>query len=140
MNEYFVGKGACLCGLVQFTASQAEKSIGACHCEMCRKWGSGPFVGVHCGVQVAFQGEESISIFSSSSWAERGFCKRCGSHLFYRLKGNLHHFIPAGLFENQDAFILERQSYIDKKPAYFSFANPTHNMTESEMLKKYSVL
>ena len=24
----------------------------------------------------------------SSAWAERGFCKNCGSHLFYRLKEN----------------------------------------------------
>ncbi|MGB5330725.1 MAG: GFA family protein [Gammaproteobacteria bacterium] len=137
MNEVFEGNGSCLCGAIRFTASNTEKSIGACHCEMCRKWGGGPLIGAHCGSDVSFLGGEKISIYSSSDWAERGFCKLCGSHLFYRLKENMHHFIPAGLFEDQNQFVLERQSYIDKKPSYYSFSNSTHDMTEAEMLEKY---
>ena len=139
MSESFVGNGSCLCGVIRFTASNAEKSIGACHCNTCRKWGGGPLIGVHCGNEVSFLGEENISIYGSSDWAERGFCKVCGSHLYYRLKKNRHHFIPAGLFEDQSQFVLERQSYIDRKPSYYSFANNTHDMTENEMVDKYGI-
>ena len=137
MNEVFKGYGACLCGDTRFIAKSAEKSIGACHCDMCRKWGGGPLIGVHCGSDVSFSGEENISIYSSSGWAERGFCKSCGSHLFYRLKESMHHFIPAGLFEDENQFVLERQSYIDEKPPYYSFSNKTHDMTGVEMKEKY---
>ena len=49
----------------------------------------------------------------------------------------MHHFIPAGLFEDQSLFVLERQSYIDKKPGYYSFSESTQNMTEAEMIEKY---
>ena len=35
-----------------------------------------------------FNGEENIERYSSSAWAERGFCKRCGSSLLYRFEGN----------------------------------------------------
>jgi hypothetical protein len=137
MLKVFEGEGSCLCEAVKFTANKAEKSIGACHCDMCKKWGGGPLLGVHCGYEVLFIGKENIQIYSSSDWAERGFCKICGSHVFYKLKDSGHHFIPAGLFEDQDQLVFERQSYIDRKPSYYSFANNTDNMTEAEMTEKY---
>ena len=137
MNQDFEANGGCLCGAVSFTARHARSSIGACHCDMCRQWSGGPFMGVHCGSEVIFRGQECISIYASSAWAERGFCKRCGSHLFYRLKQSLLYFIPVGLFAEQDRFTLDRQSYIDCKPAYYEFANATQDMTRAEMLDKY---
>ena len=137
MEDEFEGDGACLCGAVRFSAKHARKSIGACHCEMCRIWGGGPLIAVHCGSEVCFDGEGAISVYESSDWAERGFCKFCGSHLFYRLKDNRHYFIPAGLFRDQDQFVFERQSYIDTKPAYYGFANSTQNFTRAEMFESY---
>jgi len=139
MSNVQKGYGSCLCGSVSFTANHIEKSIGACHCDMCRKWGGGPLIGVHCGHDVSFSGLEDVSVYRSSEWAERGFCKRCGSHLFYRLKANMHHFIPAGLFEDEIQFVLARQSYIDAKPSWYSFANKTQDMTSAEMKDKYGI-
>ncbi|NIT13149.1 MAG: GFA family protein, partial [Candidatus Dadabacteria bacterium] len=52
---------------------------------MCRKWCGGPLMAVNCGTDVTFEGEDNITVYDSSSWAERGFCSGCGSHLFYRL-------------------------------------------------------
>jgi hypothetical protein len=137
MSDLVEGKGSCLCGAICFTATKANQSMGACHCDMCRKWGGGPLLAVPCESEVSFEGEENISVFDSSDWAERGFCKLCGSHLFYRLKESGQHFIPAGLFENQECFSFDRQVYIDRKPPYYSFANKTANMTEAEGLEKY---
>ena len=73
------GKGSCLCGAVHFTAAHCDNHVGACHCNMCRKWGGGPFLEVACGNEVSFEGEDNISVYQSSDWAERGFCKNCGS-------------------------------------------------------------
>jgi hypothetical protein len=77
-------RGACLCGAVRISVKASTKSVGACHCSMCRKWGGGPLLAVECGHDVHFEGGDRISVFNSSDWAERGFCSRCGSHLFYR--------------------------------------------------------
>ncbi len=137
MSDEASEKGSCLCGAVQFTASSVRKIVGACHCNMCRKWGGGPLMAVDCGSDVSFEGAENISVFDSSAWAERGFCKQCGSHLFYRLKQSRQHMIPAGLFADQGSFVFDHQVFIDKKPAFYSFANKTNDMTEAEVFEKY---
>ena len=133
------GKGSCLCGAIRITANNFKNKVGACHCGMCRKWGGGPLMAVNCGSDVSFEGKENISVFNSSDWAERGFCKKCGSHLFYRLKESQQHIIPVGLFDNQELFVFNNQVFIDKKPSFYSFANKTHDMTEAEVFEKYGV-
>lgn len=138
MNDVNAGKGSCLCGSVKINAPDISKQVGACHCGMCRKWGGGPLMATDCGNQVTFEGEENISVYNSSDWAERGFCKKCGSHLFYRLKGNNQHMMPAGLFDNSEQFELDHQVFIDKKPSFYSFANKTSDMTEAELFAKYA--
>jgi len=132
------GKGQCLCGGVKFTVKSMSNDVDACHCGMCRRWGGGPLMVVSCGEGVVFEGEENITVYNSSDWAERGFCKKCGSHLFYRLKEIRGHQIPAGLFENQESFNFNLQVFIDKKPAFYTFANKTTEMTETEVIEKYA--
>ena len=87
MSALIEGNGSCLCGKIRIAVKGINRNVGACHCGTCRNWGGGPFMAVDCGTDVSFEGEENISVYSSSEWAERGFCKECGSHLFYRLKG-----------------------------------------------------
>lgn len=124
----------CLCGAVRFTAKPRSKNVGVCHCEMCRTWGGGPFIAVECDADIAFEGEDNISIFDSSNWAQRGFCKTCGSHLFYRLKEDGHYAIPVGLFSEQTDWILAEQIFIEQKPAFYNFAEKTKNLTGTEAL------
>lgn len=100
MSEHSTETGHCLCGLVTFKAPRANHSVNACHCDMCRRWGGGVFMARGCDREVEFSGVEHIEVFDSSAWAERGFCKRCGSHLFYRLKDSGEYEVPAGLFDS----------------------------------------
>jgi len=132
------GKGHCLCGAVRFTVKDMDNSVEACHCSMCRRWGGGPLMCVPAGSDVDFEGEENITVYDSSDWAERGFCKVCGSHLFYRLKGNNEHQVPVGLFDNQQGFHFDLQVFTDFKPDFYSFANQTEEMTEAEVIAKYA--
>ena len=92
---------------------------------------------IDCGKEVTFEGEGNISVYRSSSWAERGFCKECGSHLFYRLKDTGQHMVPVGLFDEQDNLVFETQVFIDRKPSFYSFSNKTNDMTEKEIFKMY---
>ncbi|MHA1570914.1 MAG: GFA family protein [Alphaproteobacteria bacterium] len=130
--------GSCLCGAVTVSAQAAQNNIGACHCGMCRKWTGGPFLATDCGTEVSFSGAENISVFNSSQWAERGFCSKCGTHLFYRLKGNQQHFMPVGLFAEDTNFVLDHQVFIDEKPAFYTFAEKTEDMTGAEVFAKYA--
>ena len=94
-------------------------------------------MAVECGDDVSFEGEANISVFDSSKWADRGFCSKCGSHLFYRLKEPVEYIMPVGLFKDQSAFVFKGQVFIDRKPAFYSFANETSDMTEAEIFAKY---
>lgn len=133
MSELNVFKGSCLCKAVNFSTTSINHHIAACHCSMCRKWGGGALLGVECNEGVSFEGEESIGIYQSSEWAERGFCNKCGSHLFYRLKANNHYYVPVGIFDNGENLIFDLQVFIEEKPDYYAFANQTKNMTGEEL-------
>lgn len=137
MTETTSKTGSCLCGAVKFTADRAANKVGACHCEMCRKWGGGPFMEINCGTEVSFKGEDAITVYNSSDWAERGFCNKCGSHLFYRLKETGQHMVPVGLFDDQHDLVFEHQVFIDKKPSYYNFSNRTKDMTEAEIFAMF---
>lgn len=131
-------RGACLCGAVSVVAKAKSNSIGACHCTMCFKWGGGPLFATECDRDVQFEGADSISTFSSSDWAERGFCRECGTHLFYRLKQEGHYAIPVGLFEAGDQWVFSAQIFIDEKPSFYSFAEATKDLTGAEVFAQYS--
>lgn len=133
MSELSLVKGSCLCGAVKIATASINHHVAACHCSMCRKWGGGALLGVECDHGISFEGEENIGIYQSSEWAERGFCNKCGSHLFYRLKENHHYYIPVGIFDGELDLVFDLQVFIEEKPEYYSFANETKNMTGEEL-------
>lgn len=131
-------KGKCLCGSVSVTAIPKSMNIGACHCAMCQKWGGGPLLVVECLSGTSFDGEDNISVYDSSEWAERGFCRKCGTHLFYRLKEGDLYAIPVGLFDKSDDWKFSEQIFIDHKPSFYSFANKTKDLTGKEVFDQYT--
>jgi hypothetical protein len=77
--------GGCQCGAVRYAlyATPAEPSV--CHCRMCQKaFGSyfAPLAGVPLGDFAWVKGTPGI--FKSSDAVERGFCRDCGTPLFFR--------------------------------------------------------
>jgi len=92
---------------------------------------------IDCGTSVEIDGEENISVFDSSNWAERGFCRACGTHLFYRLKESGQHMIPVGLFEDSESLAFESQVFIDEKPDYYEFTNKTKEFTGAEIFAMF---
>lgn len=137
MSERVELQGACLCGKVRVAVKAANRSVGACHCSMCRKWNGGPLLAIECGGDVSFEGEEHVAVFGSSEWAERGFCANCGSHLFYRLKEGGLYAVPVGLFDDSEPFVFDHQVFIDEKPAFYAFANQTRNLTGAELFAQH---
>ena len=130
-------QGRCLCGAIRVVAKGVSNSVGACHCKMCRRWGGGPFMEVNCEQAVTFDGEENIAVFDSSDWAERGFCSKCGTHLFYRIKETGQHMVPVGIFDDDYDLVFKNQVFIDEKPSFYRFANDTRDMTGAELFAMF---
>lgn len=77
--------GGCQCGAVHYALYRKPTSVDICHCRMCQRAVGNLFMAV-AGVpedQLAWiKGEPAI--FRSSSAAERGFCRECGTPLTFR--------------------------------------------------------
>jgi hypothetical protein len=88
--------GGCLCGAVGFSAKLPSKWCAHCHCSLCRKaHGAGyvTWVGFEQDQVTFLQGDGQLTWYESSPGAQRGFCKQCGSTMFFRSKrwaGELH--------------------------------------------------
>lgn len=127
----------CLCGSVTVQVSKPGRAVEACHCSMCRTWGGGPLLAIEAGSDVLIEGSDHRS-YASSEWAERGFCSRCGTHLYYLLKQNNEYVIPAGLLADLDLQELSKEIFVDEKPNYYCFGNQTTSMTGAEVFAQYA--
>ncbi len=130
-------KGGCLCGAVRFTAT-VSNHVGACHCSMCRKWTAGPMFAVECAGSLKVENETQLGVYRSSEWAERCFCKVCGTSLFYRLVGKDFAAISAEALDDVSKLELVGQIFVDEKPAYYDFANKTKMQTGAEVFAEFA--
>lgn len=126
-------KGKCLCGAVRYEAKHDHAEVGACHCGMCRAWTGGVNLAFEAKPgEIAFAGEDMIETYASSEWAERCFCRRCGSSLFYRLKADGTMYVAAGSLETWDGARMTGEIFVDRKPAAYALAGEHPRMTEAE--------
>jgi hypothetical protein len=131
-------KASCLCGSVKITAGEINPKFTVCHCDSCRAWGGGPFFAVQCGTNVEIEGNEKIKMYESSSWASRGFCSDCGTHLFYKLNKSGEYNMPVGMFKNLKGLEMDIQYFSDQRPDYYCFSNETKEMTGAEVREYFA--
>ena len=112
--------GHCLCGDVRISVAKADAHVSGCHCAMCRRWTGGVQFGFAAApADVTVSGD--VARYQSSTFAERAFCPRCGSHLWLRDSGEDYEFVP-GIFEGAKDFPLVREVYADRAFAYAHLA------------------
>jgi hypothetical protein len=77
--------GGCQCGAVRFHATALKDNPHVCHCRMCQKAMGNLFAAL-----VGVRGDDltwtrgTPATFRSSEHVDRGFCRDCGTPLFYR--------------------------------------------------------
>jgi len=113
--------GHCLCGAVTITvAGEHDPRVGACHCRMCQRWSGGLFLCFTADASaVTVTGE--VTRYRSSAFAERAFCPRCGSHLWFNdvEEGSAprsYELMP-GLFDAARRWQLRSEVYADRAMA-----------------------
>lgn len=133
-------QGNCMCGAVTVSMTPAQNSLGACHCDMCRRWTSSALMTIPAASGYAALGP--VKTYVSSDWAERAFCSDCGSALWYRVTapGKMHGQtqMAAGLFENAGGTSLGLELFIDKKPTGYAFEGTQRQMTEAEVFSLFT--
>ena len=132
-------RGQCLCGAVRFEVDVPERTYSICHCSMCRRWSGGPLMSVHCPEpRTEWLNDEGLTWYQGTPWAQRGFCSRCGSSLFWRLaqepEGML--IVSIDALDGAAGFALDRHIYSDAKPDRYDFADDCARVTEAELMKE----
>ncbi|MEL6857310.1 MAG: GFA family protein [Pseudomonadota bacterium] len=136
MSEIY--KGHCLCGAVQLEGRGAPK-LEICHCDMCRRWHGSPAMAAafEQGVHIV-AGKEHIQAFQSSDWAERAFCRKCGTTLYYHLTGSdVIHSSQAGLFDLPDGLTIHEEIFVDEQPDYYRFDTDAPRITSAQMFERF---
>ena len=91
---------------------------------------------------ITYAGTDHIGTYASSEWAERAFCKICGSTLYYRVtapgphQGDYH--VAFGSIDATDGIAMTEEIFIDKKPAAYAFAGDRKTMTEAEVYAMFA--
>ena len=111
--------GACLCGSVTYEISGPLSGVIYCHCAQCRKSSGHYFAATSCQREhLSISKDEGLRWYQSSKEAERGFCGRCGSSLFWSYKdaptmsiapGSLD--LPTGLKADAHIFVADASDY-----------------------------
>ena len=116
--------GSCLCGAVRFKIDGRMRTIVACHCSQCRKQTSNFLAATNAeSNDVTFAETRGLTWFKSSDIAERGFCKECGSLLFWRRFDSQTLSISAGSLDGETGLFICEHIYVADKPDWYEITD-----------------
>jgi len=115
-----IWEGGCLCGKVRFRVRGPLADVLACHCRQCRRM-SGHYYAATAAPHEALEITESAGLawYQSSAASRRGFCRECGSSLFFDHGPNEPIGIAAGSFDGNPPFQLVAHIYTDEAGSYY---------------------
>lgn len=113
-------KGQCLCGAVRFDLSGDLRPVVICHCGQCRKWHGhyGAYTRVPTSA-LKIEDERSLAWYRSSEQARRGFCRDCGSSLFWERIGSDQTSVAAGTLEEPTGLDTRLQIFAEDAGDYY---------------------
>ena len=128
--------GSCLCGRINYQTQGETRQVVGCHCTQCRK-ASGHYVAatqIH-NKHLQIEGLSNITWFQSSAYAKRGFCKTCGSQLFWTRLDSTYTSVMAGTIDGDTGLKMDRQLYPETKGDYYTL--PDVETVEQSSLKNH---
>jgi hypothetical protein len=117
-------RGSCLCGKVHFETRGNLRGVVYCHCSQCSKQ-TGHFLAA-TNVQddsISVSGEENIGWYEASHFAKRGFCKNCGSVLFWKHNELDYISVMAGAFDYPSGLRAESHIFVADKGDYYEIGD-----------------
>ncbi len=114
--------GSCLCAGVRFSVYGPLRQIIECYCGQCRRW-SGNLVAATAAAadQMTIDSDRDgdsdlLRWYRSSEQAERGFCRHCGSSMFWRRDGSDSISIMAGSLKDDANLSITKRIYQEQRP------------------------
>lgn len=114
--------GSCLCGGIAFHAALPAINPSHCYCTMCQTShgaAAGSYIDVASSGFVIARGSELLVEYASSAAGRRGFCRVCGSKLYWRSVARPA-IVELSLGTLQPAWTgcVDREVYPENKPTW----------------------
>jgi hypothetical protein len=112
--------GSCLCGGVRFELRGPLDEVIACHCTQCRKQTGHHWASTHTAdADLHLISSDSLRWYRSSEQAQRGFCDRCGSSLFWKRVGATVTSVCVGSIYGSSGLTLGGHIFVADKGDYY---------------------
>jgi len=114
-------EGGCVCGRMRYRVFEPLAAVIACHCHACRRM-SGHVFAATAAPRDAFTLIEDVGLswYQSSATSRRGFCRDCGSSLFFDHGEREPIGIAAGSFDGSPPLKMEAHIYVDEAGCYYA--------------------
>lgn len=120
--------GRCECGSVAFQVPKVRETVTVCHCSQCRRTSGHLWASTHAPFDsVTFIKDEGLEWYASSATAKRGFCKNCGSSLFYRMNDEAGIGIAAGCLDDTSGLRIGKHIFVTDKGDYYADPDDSAN-------------
>ena len=112
--------GGCLCGAVRYEIEGPLPPASACHCERCRRWqGALGIYSLAPSDRYKITGQRHLAWYESSPGIRRGFCKICGSKLFWERMGSGQLDVTLGSMDPPVGLKIEKQIKTEDAGDYY---------------------
>ena len=117
--------GSCLCGAVRFEVACELKGPDACHCTICRRVSGHYCVSTDVPrAALTLHGADNLTWYQSSEKVRRGFCKTCGSALFFDPPATRDWIgVAMGAFDQPTNTRIHVHIFTDSKGDYYDIAD-----------------
>jgi hypothetical protein len=112
--------GGCLCGAVRYEIEGALASPSACHCGQCRRQHGA--LGVYTlapAERYKIKGSRNITWYESSPGIRRGFCRNCGSKLFWERADSGQLDVTMGSMDQPTGLKISKHIHLEDAGDYY---------------------
>ena len=116
--------GGCLCGGVRYEVQGPLRDVVNCHCSMCQRLHGG--FGPHSKARkehITVTNDDELAWYNTSKVARRGFCRRCGSSLFWEPFEQDSTGIVAGSLDGPTGLKTIGHIFVSEKADFYEIAD-----------------
>ncbi len=116
--------GGCLCGRVRYMTRGELRGVVYCHCSQCRKQ-TGHYLAATDvpDENIVIEGADNLTWYAASDHARRGFCKTCGTLMFWKRNVSDKVSVTAGTFAEPSGLVEECHIFVADKGDYYTLTD-----------------
>lgn len=116
--------GGCHCGAVRYEISGPIRNVVVCHCRECQRLNGG--IGAHSRTandHLNITEQKGLAWYQISDHARRGYCRECGSPLFWQLDSQPSTGIVVGSLDDSSSLKTIGHIFVSEKSRYYEITD-----------------